>query len=617
MAIMQYYGASLKTKSKSLTASKTMDWSRVFEDEGEEEGDWNKDNSQLSSRANIIQTFSSIGGEYTPFICYAFTVNYILGVGCLGIPFAFLQSGLVLGTVLIVGLSFISYVTVMWIAVATQQEVSISIYHAATNPFVMSPNSSLAKRKNYVKHHLRSEESTSLVTSSKGNTLGQYYASIASLIEQSSTDKLVSVSDLEVFGSSAKRKGNKDRNRRKSALSDDELIEGIKELEVTDLAQEFLGTIGKITYQAALIALAYVGLLAYTQVFNNTFISQLWPCAPASLPPLLFGAVVIPLSCLDLAEQMGTQVLMSLLRFLSLGILLVGTIVALLVDFENSAMHKDAILDSWSFSSLSFSPPQSSQSHVQLIRWSGFGVMFTTSIFSQLFQHSVPGLIRPLSNDDKKHVPRIFRNALITTTLLYVAIGCTTVLYFGDSLSQSVNLNFVGFSWGLTADAGWANILVRLLAFIVVLFPALDTLSVFPLIAITLGNSLHAAFRHTIHVDAVLSLLPFMDNSEHHARRKVSRTFWRLVASIPPVIGSFFVHDLVVSLQIAGLCGIFVALIMPALLHLQTEHRIALIPASMQTGLLFPDTYNRTLYVYTVVLLGVLALVISCLQMVE
>jgi hypothetical protein len=56
-----------------------------------------------------------------PVVCYAFTVNYILGVGCLGIPYAFLQSGIILGVVLILLLSFVSYMTVMWIAVATQQ----------------------------------------------------------------------------------------------------------------------------------------------------------------------------------------------------------------------------------------------------------------------------------------------------------------------------------------------------------------------------------------------------------------------------------------------------------------------------------------------------------------
>ena len=36
----------------------------------------------------------------------------------------------------------------------------------------------------------------------------------------------------------------------------------------------------------------------------------------------------------------------------------------------------------------------------------GFGIMFSTALFSQLFQHSVPGLIRPLPEPQKKKVKR-------------------------------------------------------------------------------------------------------------------------------------------------------------------------------------------------------------------
>lgn len=585
-----------------------MDWSSVYEDEGEETGDWEREEDEgPSSRAGLIAAFGS-DGKYTPFICYAFTVNYILGVGCLGIPYAFLQSGIVLGTCLVLFLSFISYVTVIWVAVATQQEVSISIYHAATHPFVLSPYSSLAKRKKYVKHQIAaaSHERTSLVKKSR-SSLGQYYASIANLLEKQPSDKLLTAIEKEMEESSSKRRAQQ-LDRRKSALSDDELISGIKELEVTDLAQEFLGPWGKLSYQCTLMALTYVGLLAYTQVFNDTFLKQVWPSAPRYLPPALFGLIVVPLSCLDLSEQIHTQVIMSLLRFVALGVLLIGTLVALAVDFENSALKADY----WPDPSLTVSEER----NVPLLQWSGFGVMFTTAIFSQLFQHSVPGLIRPLSNDDKKYVPSIFRNALLTTACLYISTGCCTVFYFGRHLAQSVNLNFVDFHWGLHGGRTMQAV-TGLLAMIVVLFPALDTLSVFPLIAITLGNNLHAAFP---------TLDPFLlqnkpekhvSKQEKQRLRRLSRTFWRLIAAVPPVLGSLLISDLVTSLQIAGICGIFVALIVPALLHEQTEHRIALIPASMQTSLLFPDSFNRSIYVVVVVLLGLCAMAICILQMIQ
>lgn len=45
---------------------------------------------------------------------------------------------------------------------------------------------------------------------------------------------------------------------------------------------------------------------------------------------------------------------------------------------------------------------------------------------------------------------------------------------------------------------------------------------------------------------------------------------WRLTAAVPPIIASSLVTDLIFSLQVAGLCGIVVALVTPALLQRKT-----------------------------------------------
>lgn len=544
-----------------------MDWSSVYEDEGEGVGDWTRDDSEQASRTGMLMSLSG----YSPFICYAFTVNYILGVGCLGIPYAFLQSGVLLGSLMVLLLSFVSYMTCMWIAVATQQEVSISLYLTTSNPFLLSPYSSLAKRKKAVQHQL--------------TAFGEQTALLPQLASHPSYANISAI-EKEMASTSRKRKDNTHKD-----------VQPLKELEVTDLAAEFLGPAGRLTYQASLTALTFVGLMAYSQVFMDTMTQQLLPSASYALAlPLLFALIVVPLSCMDLAEQVHVQVAMSALRFLALGILLLGTTVALFLRTSSDTLPSSSIA--------SLHPQQP----LPLMRWQGLGCVLTTAIFSQLFQHSVPGLIRPLSPEDKKQVPAIFRAALATTSLLYIAIGCTAVSYFGDSLEQSVNLNFIGFDWGTGSGIAQA------LAMIVVLFPALDTLSVFPLIAITLGNNLHAA-------------CPWLDQllyqggagaGDKATVRKMTRIFWRLVASIPPIVGSIFVHDLVVSLQVAGLCGIFVALITPALLHQQTAHRMALIPPSMQTTmpLLFPDAFNRAVYVQLVIALGVVAMAIALGQMI-
>ena len=131
---------------------------------------------------------------------------------------------------------------------------------------------------------------------------------------------------------------------------------------------DLLGSKGFVLFQAALSVLTYVGLLAYTQVFIQSFKSEIWPGAPSVIPNLIFGLLVVPLSCCDLAEQITAQVLMSCLRFLSLGLLVAGALAAFSV---NGPQDK-----SYTSSSILIN-----RRGVPLIEFNGFGIMFTTAIF--------------------------------------------------------------------------------------------------------------------------------------------------------------------------------------------------------------------------------------------
>lgn len=154
---------------------------------------------------------------------------------------------------------------------------------------------------------------------------------------------------------------------------------------------------------------------------------------------IIFGAVVVPLSCFDLTEQISIQVIMFSLRFCIIILLLCGTVAAIFVDpydnDNNSVLLSDATYPYWS-------------DDIPWVNFAGFGPMFSTALFSQLFQHSVPGLIRPLSQEEKAEVPSVFGKALLTTCVVYVTLGIVTVSYFGSLIKESISLNFVGFSWG-------------------------------------------------------------------------------------------------------------------------------------------------------------------------
>lgn len=230
-----------------------------------------------------------------------------------------------LGTTLVVLLSYVTYITVMWVALATQREMQWTQYLTSSNPFLLSPASSRLGGYNQSKHSsvvapaVEPDGQTPLLSSAV--SLGNLYSSFRDFIVKDSTDRTTAL-DPTYDNTNNNRKLVNSRRRthpRSSEAISGEEEEGEGELEVTDLVHEYLGPYGRTTYQGGLMMLTYVGLLAYAQVFNSSFNSQIWRTPSMHASPLLFAAIVVPLSCCDLSEQIAVQVLMSLLRFLSLG----------------------------------------------------------------------------------------------------------------------------------------------------------------------------------------------------------------------------------------------------------------------------------------------------------
>lgn len=431
--------------------------------------------------------------------------------------------------------------------------------------------------------------------------------------------------------------------------------------------------------------LTFSGLMAYTQVFIQSFASQIWGGSGTLLPTIFFTLAVVPLSCLNLEEQVRGQVVMSVLRFVSLSTLFFGLLVAIYMP-SSAKQHEDPAF------------PESGQD-VPLVHPAGFGLMFSTGVFSQLFQHSVPGLIRPLSAENKARVPAIFAGALASTCVCYIATGATACYHLGTEIQQSVNLNFVvraymrcvlvcmahssalphsqaperpphghcccsvlapasqvgrallkanyqssppphlhtpthsrersqphpraGVRMGACArvslprggqervHAGGTSyvplycstspaaccvpqVRINRSSLPQVLFPALDTISIFPLIANTLGSNLHTSFPALLTGPAQFLIRRFSRFTPTgadlqgqgqgqppskaalaSAEVRAAEVLWRVLASVPPVVASIFITDLSLTLQLAGICGVVVALVIPALLQIAVTRRVA------------------------------------------
>ncbi|KAH7468899.1 hypothetical protein PRIC1_010012 [Phytophthora ramorum] len=510
-----------------------MDWSSVYENSGEEQGNWEDYGETRSSRNahRLLHRATSLplvkqqdsSAQYSPVVAYAFTVNYILGVGSLGIPYAFYRAGLVMGNIMILVVTLLSYMTVMWVCESVAR---------AREAFVLS---------------FLLDETTSLKSFSYASTPGRYTPTTS---------------------------------RSSVALEYDDFP------EVTQLCERFLGPVGSKMYQISLLGLMYGGLVGYSQVFVNTFLTQVDHIGDWQLTSVhaaaVFACIVLPLSCSDLTEQIYVQLTMSVVRFAALLIMIVSAAYAVYGDpYDSGAVLKPS--------------PESAPyiSDYSLVDLTGFGVMFSTGVFSQLFQHSVPGLLAPLGARNQEKASAVFGSTLLTTMVFYIALGSVCSLYFGPKLASSVNLNWAEFTWGINESMTLVPLWAKLLSMIVVVFPALDTLSVFPLISVTLGDNMAAVVpkRWT---------------------RGGRRSFWKLLcrvgAAVPPLLISMFVSDLSVTLQISGLMGIYVAFFAPALLQLQASREIS-------TTNVYSGKFSGTGYVYGVLVFGMLALLVLLYQL--
>jgi hypothetical protein len=151
--------------------------------------------------------------------------------------------------------------------------------------------------------------------------------------------------------------------------------------------------------------------LAYAQVFCNALAAILW--STTGVPQIVFGVMVVPLSCMELEEQVGLQSIMASVRFVAIFIIAFGSLTALFLDDSKTSRDKPPYF--------AHADPLDCELMSYTSCISGFSVAFSTFVFAQLFQHSVPGLLRPLRDQPTriKRVPLVLGGSLVTTYCLY------------------------------------------------------------------------------------------------------------------------------------------------------------------------------------------------------
>jgi hypothetical protein len=426
------------------------------------------------------------------FVIVAFTANYVMGTGFLTIPWAFYKCGVLLSSLV---LFFMIGPSVMSISIVLEAIARANILKTMDSTILSSDTTS---------HDLE-------LSSERGLEL-------KSLQDTPTENPIIDFTDPE--GEQEKGQGTEDTTEphllKKVALP----LIGNKKYETAELCELFLGKFGKQCYAISISIFLYGTLWAYGTVFASAMVTHV-DLGPYSYHIFLgvFSLIVIPLSCMELTEQLYLQVALAFCRIIMV-CCMVGTVLYATASPDKDLFHlNDSSSSSTSSSSASnittdtythlhpgmetndtdtsepltsseeFSPFHNIQN--DLFRWNGLHLMLPIAVYSNMFHHSIPALSEPAA--DKKQLTAMFTTALLACLVSYTLIGIIVSLYFGETILSSSNLNWEHF--GSSSSSSALRVIVeKALASYVIIFPALDVSSAFPLNAITLGNNLYTTF---------------------------------------------------------------------------------------------------------------------------
>ena len=229
-----------------------------------------------------------------------------------------------------------------------------------------------------------------------------------------------------------------------------------RKFEPSELCEIFVGRWLKYVYLGLLSAYSFLACLSYATVagsawavnipFNTTGIkeclednftgvtlpsgtclSAYWLCL------LFFACIVLPLSLLELREQVWVQVLLGVMRFFTLACIIVYCFVNLVIRYpfpqcsnETSSSHNECNSTTETF--LDFN-------------YKGWLVGIPVFVYAHILHQGIPSLTHPVKQ--KKFLRAYFNILFITIGSLYLVLGVVVSLWFNKGISETCTLNWV------------------------------------------------------------------------------------------------------------------------------------------------------------------------------
>lgn len=240
-----------------------------------------------------------------------------------------------------------------------------------------------------------------------------------------------------------------------------------RKFEIAELCEIFYNKHVKYIFMVLLSIFCFLGMWSFSTVAGsawainipfhhfgaaeecteNSFFHQILPsggCLYAYYFSLtIFGVIVVTLSLLDLKEQVLFQLILGLLRFVTVAAMVIYCIVHL-------AMGGDACMEQLDLRNVS--TPVNVGLSFTVLRFDprGWLVSIPVFTFAFLFHVSISSLTHPIKQKQLLHW--VLTAMFVASTICYMSLGIVVPLWFRASTQETVTLSWVSLSNSVCID---------------------------------------------------------------------------------------------------------------------------------------------------------------------
>ena len=331
----------------------------------------------------------------------------------------------------------------------------------------------------------------------------------------------------------------------------------------------FLGRGGKVVTVIIISLFSYGALWAYVSVFSSsvTLIAWKYPfkkfgecstnMADWSLwdnchltylgSVVLFSMIVIPLSMIGVTEQAILQNILTFWRFFCFSIMAITCIIQIIYNIVHDEFNP---IDDASEGTFKY-----------FFNFSGFSSLFSAASVALSCHQNLPDVVTPTKS--KKHLKLVLLGGITTATIIYIIIGYACTLTFGSNTKTPVTHNWMDYSgcnggFGKCDDGDEYKWYGAVIQWLILLFPAINLMSEYPLVCCTLSSNLQQLIPHKY----------------RHDHNKLFVYISRVCACVPPLIAGAIKGDLEVIFNFTGIFGFFLLFIIPSFLQVYSKYII-------------------------------------------